>query len=92
MQELKAHTERVQWKYGSWTRRCNVTTSVWQNSLFTQRSYNSAAQKKTWTSREAALKTLCRPNSAVQTTKHQTSQPAVLKMVYGHSDTENCQD
>jgi len=91
MQELEAQSERVQWKYGSWTRWCHVTTSVWQNSLFTQWSCNSAAQKEIWTSREVALKTLCRPNSAMQTTNHQTPQPAVFKMVYVHSDTDNSQ-
>lgn len=91
MQELTAHTERVHWKYGSRARRCNATTSVWQSSFFTQRSYNSAAQKETWSAGEAALKTLCRPSSAMQTTKHQTSQIAVFKTVHSHSDTDNCQ-
>lgn len=76
MQEMKAHTERIQWKYRSWTRKCNVTTSVWWNSLFTQQNYNSAAQKKHGLLEKQLFKLCvghilpCRPHN----TKHHNQQ------------------
>lgn len=49
------------------------------------------AQKERQISKQATLNTLCRPNPAMQTAKHQISQPEVLHMAYSHSDTDNCQ-